>query len=121
MRPFHTISVPHRDILEGKLSMDVYAANLWEVYKNRGPEEYRIPDTFFQKTYFTSGFSKLMQIVKNRLEGNGGDTIHFFSATSPKLFIIKKPTEHLKQNEKLEIARYSVPIEQIKEKGEKNE
>jgi len=75
IRPFHTISVPHKDILEGKLSMDIYAANLWEVYKNRGPEEYRNPDNFFQKTYLTSGLSNLIQIVKKRLEGNGGDAV----------------------------------------------
>ena len=49
MRPFHTVTVPHKDILEGKLSMNVFAANLWEVYKNRGPEEYKNPVSFFQK------------------------------------------------------------------------
>ena len=46
MKPFHTIAVPHKDILEGKLTMDVFAADLWEVSRNRGPDEYRNSDLF---------------------------------------------------------------------------
>lgn len=30
MKPFHTIAIPHKDILEGRLTMDVFAADLWE-------------------------------------------------------------------------------------------
>jgi len=44
----------------------------------------------------------------------------FNAATHPELFIIKNPAEHLKPDEKLKIVRYIVPIEQIKEKGEKS-
>ena len=35
MKPFSAIAIPHRDILEGRLTMDVFAANLWEVYFNQ--------------------------------------------------------------------------------------
>ena len=45
MNPFHTIA-----ILQGRLTLDVFAADLWEVYRDRGPKEYRDPDLFFQKT-----------------------------------------------------------------------
>ena len=31
MRPFHTIAIPHKDILEGRLEQDVFAADLYEV------------------------------------------------------------------------------------------
>jgi hypothetical protein len=41
MKAFHTIAVPHGDILAGRFTMDVFAADLWEVSNNRGPEEYR--------------------------------------------------------------------------------
>ena len=51
MTAFHTIAIPHDDILQGKLTMDVFAADLWDVYKDRGSEEYRNPSLFFQKTY----------------------------------------------------------------------
>ena len=36
MTTFHTISIPHNDILQGRLTMDVFAADLWEVYKDAG-------------------------------------------------------------------------------------
>ncbi|GAJ23800.1 unnamed protein product, partial [marine sediment metagenome] len=41
MKPFHTIAVPHDDILKGRLTMDVFAADLWEVSRNRGADEYK--------------------------------------------------------------------------------
>ncbi len=75
MKPFHTISIPHADILEGRLTMDVFAADLWEVCQNRGPEEYRDSDLFFRKTYLTDGLKNLMSIVEKRLKGMGGDPI----------------------------------------------
>jgi len=47
MKAFHTIAISHKDILEGRLTMDIFAADLWEVYQNRGPDEYKDRDTFF--------------------------------------------------------------------------
>ena len=75
MKPFHTIAVPHEDILEGRLTMDVFAADLWEVSQNRGPDEYRDSELFFRKTYLTEGLKNLMGIVERRLKGKGGDPI----------------------------------------------
>src|SRR5665647_521227 len=75
MRPFHTIAVPHHDILEGHLTMDVFAADLWEVYNGRGPDEYKEDALFFQKTYETEGLKNLLFVVKQRLEGLGGDPV----------------------------------------------
>ncbi len=73
--PFHTIAIPHDDILQGRLTMDVFAADLWDVFKNRGPEEYRRADLFFQKTYQTEGLTTLLDVVRNRLNGGGGDPV----------------------------------------------
>ena len=72
---FHTIAIPHDDILQGKLTMDVFAADLWEVFKSRGVEEYRNPDLFFQKTYETEGLKTLLDVVEKRLKGKGGDPV----------------------------------------------
>lgn len=55
MKPFHTIAVPHRDILAGRLTTHVFAADFWEVSQNRGPDEYKDAETFFKKTYLTQG------------------------------------------------------------------
>ncbi len=75
MNVFHTIAIPHKDILEGRLTMDVFAADLWEVSQNRGPDEYRDSDTFFRKTYLTEGLKNLIAIVEKRLQGKGGDPV----------------------------------------------
>lgn len=75
MKSFHTITVPHKDILEGRLTMDVFAANLWEVMKNRGPDEYKDAETFFRKTYFTEGLKNLLAIIEKRIHGKGGDPV----------------------------------------------
>lgn len=75
MKPFSTIAIPHRDILEGRLTMDVFAANLWEVYKDRAHEDYRDSNIFFRKTYITEGLKNLLGIAEKRLKGEGGDPI----------------------------------------------
>ena len=75
MTAFHTIAIPHDDILQGRLTMDVFAADLWDVYKNRGSEEYRNPTLFFHKTYETEGLKTLLDVVQSRLQGKGGDPV----------------------------------------------
>ncbi len=75
MKPFSTIAIPHKDILEGKLTMDVFAADLWEVFRGRAQEEYQDPAVFFRKTYITAGLKNLLNIAEKRLKGRGGDPI----------------------------------------------
>ncbi|MGC8696298.1 MAG: ATP-binding protein [Conexivisphaera sp.] len=67
--------MPHDDILKGKLTMDVFAADLWETYVGRAPPEYSDPELFFRKTYITSGLQNLLDVVKKRLTGKGGDPV----------------------------------------------
>jgi len=69
MTAFHTIAVPHEDILAGRLTLDVFAADLWEVHKGRAPDEYRDPARFFQQTYQTEGLRNLLAVVEKRLSG----------------------------------------------------
>ena len=73
MKPFHTIAVPHDDIVQKRLTMDVFAADLWNTYRGRGPEEYTDPDTFFRKTHMTANMSEILGGVQRRLAGEGGD------------------------------------------------
>jgi hypothetical protein len=75
MKPFHTIAVPHRDILEGKMTMNVFAADLWETYLGRTFPEYKDPKLFFKKTYITEGLKNLLDVVEKRLKGQGGDPV----------------------------------------------
>jgi hypothetical protein len=75
MRPFTTVAVPHDDIFKDKLTMDVFAADLWQVYKGTAPAEYQDPREFFRKTFLTKGMSYLIDVVRKRLEGGGGDSV----------------------------------------------
>lgn len=75
MKPFSTIAIPHRDILEGRLTMDVFAADLWEVFKERAPDEYQDPDVFFRKTHITKGLENILSVTEKRLKGEGGDPV----------------------------------------------
>lgn len=71
MKRFSLVALPHKDIKEGKLTLDIFAADLWEVYKGRAPEEYSNPDVFFRKTFITSGLKKLLEVSEKRLKGEG--------------------------------------------------
>ena len=75
MSAFHTIAIPHEDILEHRLGLDVFAADLGEVSRGRGPIEYQDSDIFFEKTYLTEGLINLFEVVKKRIEGKGGDSV----------------------------------------------
>ena len=74
-RSFHTIAIPHKDVLDGNLTMDVFAADLWEVFKGRAPAEYSDSDAFFNRTYLTQGLKDLLNVVEKRVSGNGGDPV----------------------------------------------
>ena len=75
MKPFTSVAIPHRDILERRLTMDIFAADLWEVFKGRAHGEYQDPKDFFRKTYITEGLNRLLSIAEKRLKGEGGDPI----------------------------------------------
>ena len=75
MRPYHTIAVPDRDILEGRFEYSIFAADLWEVVQGRAPVEYRDREEFFRKTFITHGLETLLRVVERRLTGGGGDPV----------------------------------------------
>ena len=73
MKAFHTIAIPHEDIIKKKLTMDVFAADLWDTFMNRGSEEYTDSKTFFKKTHMTASLQVILEGVQNKLQGKGGD------------------------------------------------
>jgi len=75
LKAFHTIAIPHKDIREGRFTMDVFAADLEQVCRNKGPDEYRDAETFFEKTYLTDGLQNLLDRVEKRLKGKGGESV----------------------------------------------
>ncbi len=81
MESFHQIAVPHKDIYDGNLTLETYAAKLWDVFNDEGPSEYRDSTTFFQRTYSTKNMQQVLNSVKSRLEG--GDVDHFRPIKTP--------------------------------------
>ncbi|NIM17954.1 MAG: DUF499 domain-containing protein [Candidatus Aminicenantes bacterium] len=75
MNSFHTIAVPHKDILEKRFTLDTFAADLWDVFHQRGVDEYKDSIIFFEKTYLTEGLRNLLDIVERRVKGKGGDPV----------------------------------------------
>lgn len=76
MKPWHQVVVPHPDIRAGKFDESVFAADLSDVIADRGPLEYRDPQTFFRKTYPTQGLVNVLANVAARLSGKGkGDGV----------------------------------------------
>jgi len=68
-QPWWQITKPHKDIREGRLDESVFAADLAGVVEDRGPIEYRDPETFFRRTYVTAGLRNILQSVVSRLAG----------------------------------------------------
>ena len=75
MKPFTQVATPHEDILKGKLQMDVFAADLWQVAEGKAPLDYQDRDLFFKKTYKTKGLLNILEVVKSRLQGKSGDSV----------------------------------------------
>jgi len=75
MKVFSQIAVPHSDITQGKLTMDIFAADIWQVLNGKAPADYLDMDLFFNKTYPTKGLKNLLDVVNKRLEGKGGDSV----------------------------------------------
>ena len=75
MKPFTQTATPHDDILEGRLTMDVFAADLWQVASGKAPLDYQDADLFFRKTYPTKGLKNIIEIAKTRLESRSGDSV----------------------------------------------
>ncbi len=70
-KPWREVVTPHRDIREGHFDESTFAADLADVLADRGPLEYRDPQTFFRKTYPTEGIVRLLSVVLARLAGKG--------------------------------------------------
>lgn len=75
MKAFSQIAIPHSDILQGKLTMDIFAADIWQVLNGKAPADYLDRDLFYNKTYETKGLKNLFNVVNQRLSGAGGDSV----------------------------------------------
>ena len=65
--PWRDIAKPHKDIMEGKFDLSMFAVNIYRVYRGVAPPDYQDPDRFFAKTYLTTALRGLIISVLKRL------------------------------------------------------
>lgn len=75
VKPWREVVTPHPDVSSGKYQLAEFAADLWEVYQQRGTSEYRDPEEFFRRTFLTIGLKDLLIRSLRRLGGQGSDPV----------------------------------------------
>jgi predicted AAA+ superfamily ATPase len=75
LRPWREIITPHKDVASGRYQQAEFAADLDQVHRNEGSEEYRDPREFFRRTFVTQGMQHLLVSALRRLSGKGGDPV----------------------------------------------
>jgi predicted AAA+ superfamily ATPase len=75
LRPWREVVTPHPDVASGRFQQAEFAADLGQVVRDEGADEYRKPREFFQRTYLTEGLRHLLTNALLRLETNAGDPV----------------------------------------------
>ena len=75
LRPWRELITPHPDVASGKYMQAEFAADLAQVHRGEGSDEYRDPHEFYRRTYITVGLRDLLSGALERLEGSGGDPV----------------------------------------------
>ncbi len=71
LKPWHIVAMPREDLRKGvPLDAAEFAVHLDQVIDGRAPLDYRDPERFFARTYFTAAFTKMAVEVMRRLAGD---------------------------------------------------
>lgn len=73
--PWREVITPHADVSSGRYAQAEFAADLAQVYRGEGSDEYRDPGEFFQRTFLTEGLKHLLANALRRLSREGGDPV----------------------------------------------
>ena len=69
------VVTPHPDVASGRYNQAEFAADLWQVYKDEGADEYRDPVEFYRRTYLTESLRAMLVGAVGRLTSAGGDPV----------------------------------------------
>ena len=69
------VVVPHPDVASGRYNQAEFAADLWQVYKKEGSDEYRDPAEFFRRTYLTESLRGMLSGAVRRVTSGGADPV----------------------------------------------
>lgn len=75
LKPWREVITPHPDVASGRYQQAEFAADLRQVHRGEGADEYRDPQEFFRRTYLTEGLRLLLTGALERLSGKGGDPV----------------------------------------------
>lgn len=75
LKPWREIITPHRDVASGRYQQAEFAADLGQVFRGEGSDEYRDPVEFFRRTYLTEGLRMLLVGAVRRITDTGGDPV----------------------------------------------
>jgi hypothetical protein len=75
LKPWREVVTPHPDVASGRYMQAEFAADLAQVHRGEGSDEYRDPAEFFRRTFITSGLRELLVGALLRLSGKGGDPV----------------------------------------------
>jgi predicted AAA+ superfamily ATPase len=73
--PWREVITPHEDVAAGRYLQAEFMADLAQIHRGEGTEEYRDPHEFFRRTFLTEGLSRLLADALRRLSGEGGDPV----------------------------------------------
>ncbi|MBM3501620.1 MAG: ATP-binding protein, partial [Armatimonadetes bacterium] len=75
MDPWYKVVTPRKEVREGRsFNPDEFAIHLEQVVDGRAPADYREPDQFFSRTYFTRALTEHTGMVLRRLAGGTENT-----------------------------------------------
>ena len=60
LKPWREVVTPHPDVASGRYQQAEFAADLRQVHRGEGADEYRDPQEFFRRTYLTEGLRLLL-------------------------------------------------------------
>lgn len=75
LRPWREVVKPHPDVASGRYQQAEFAADLGQVHRGEGSDEYRNPEEFFRRTYLTESLRGLLVGAIQRLSSDGGDPV----------------------------------------------
>ena len=72
LTPWREVVTPHADVRSGTFAQAEFAADLDQVHRGEGTDEYRDPVEFFRRTFVTEGLRQLLTQAVQRLTGHVG-------------------------------------------------
>ena len=84
LEPWVNVIKPREDLREGRpLDASEFAVHLDHVREGRGPDVYRNPEEFFERTHLTNNLLEMAAEVLNRLSGKKVETSAVFNMMTP--------------------------------------